>query len=104
MKRFTIAQLFLLAATAIGLVVGVAFAAFVRSSRASILAKANDLRDQAAARIENKLATELRRAQRALDDVEGGIRTGAIGVTDAQVLEAALFTRALADTHLEEIT
>lgn len=103
-RRLTLGKLSLLATLAVVLVICAALAIFVKSSRTSILAKADDLREQAASRVEGMLAGELGRAGSALDDVEGGVRSGAIPITDERALEAALFTRALADPHIEEIT
>ncbi|MDB4936160.1 MAG: Adenylate cyclase [Labilithrix sp.] len=106
MRRVTLAQLFGAATFAVAIVVGVAFAWFTESSRASILKSSQRQQDLVARRVETRVVRELGRAQRVLEDVERGIHAGSMKVDPAQggALEASLFTRILDDSHLEEVT
>ncbi|AKV00073.1 Adenylate cyclase [Labilithrix luteola] len=73
-------------------------------SRASILATAERARMETARQVEHDVDAEFERARRALEDVEHGIASGAIGVDRPSAIEPALFTRVLVDPHLEEVT
>src|SRR4051794_35403592 len=100
LKRPTLGQVFALALAAVALIVGGAFALFLRSAKASILESSDRLRVAAARHVEANVVRELGRAERALENVERGIRSGAIGVNDPAALEADLFTQVLGDAHL----
>jgi len=104
LRRPTIGQFFAAAAIAVVTVIATAFVWFVNTSRASILHAADQQQDVAARAVEGRVVGELGRARGALDDIEHGIRTGAVLVDDAASLEAHLFTRISGDTHLEEVT
>jgi adenylate cyclase len=95
---------FFVSTLAIALVVVVAFALFLRSSRASILAAADALRIAAAHRIEKNVGEALGHAESALEHFEAASRAGAIEVGDDEALEADVFTLMLSDPHLEEVT
>ncbi len=56
--RLTLAQWFVLSTLLLALVVGATFYAFLESSRRSILARSNELRDMAALRIDDALSSE----------------------------------------------
>jgi adenylate cyclase len=103
-RRWSFAQLFLLATCAVALVVVVALATLLRVSRASILAASERARMVTARQVEQRIGTELDRAKRVLRDVERGIRSGAFTVGRPSAIEPELFTRMLADPHLEEVT
>jgi adenylate cyclase len=103
-KHLTLSGFFAIATAAIAAVVAGAMLLLLRQSRQSILAEADKLQGAAATRIEAQVMNELGRASRALQDLEGGILSGAIKVTGLETLEAPLLIRLLADQHLEEIT
>jgi len=103
-RRLSLAQVFAAATVAVAAVVAGSFTLYLRASRESILQASERLRASAAGRVERRVIDELGRAQRALDDVERGVRAGAINFRDPQALEADLFTRMLADPWLEEAT
>jgi hypothetical protein len=92
------------ATVAIAIVVVTAFVLFVRSSHASILQASERQQDRVARRVEARVVRELGRAQRVLEDVERGIRAGAIDVDQPLPFEASFFTRVLDEPHLEEVT
>lgn len=103
-RTVTLGQLFTGATIAVAIVVVTAFALFVRSSHRSILAASQSKQEAIAGRVETRVVRELGRAERVLHAVETAIHAGALSVDDPRALEAALFTRVLDDTHLEEVT
>jgi adenylate cyclase len=103
-RRWSFAQLFLLATAAVVIVIVVALATLLRVSRASILAASERARMQTARHVEQQVNAEFDRARRALEDVERGIQSGAVGVELPSAIEPELFTRVLVDPHLEEVT
>jgi len=103
-RRVTLGQLFGVATIAIAIVVAVAFALFERSSRAQILRASERQREVVAQRIGGRVVRELGRAREVLDNLDRGIRTGAVPLDDPARLEADLFMRVLDDKHIEEVT
>jgi adenylate cyclase len=101
--RLTLGQLFALATAAVALAVGAAFLHFSGEARARILASAERQRVAEAERVEARVTSELGRASRALDALDRGIRSGAIGVESPYVVEPAMFTAVLDDARLEEV-
>lgn len=104
MKRLTLSGFFALATAAVALVVAAAMVLLLARSRRTILEESDKLQAAASARIESAVATELDRAQRALDDLARGLTTGVLSSADPLALEAPLLVRLLADSHLEEVT
>ena len=104
MRRLTLTQVFLGATAGVAVVVGVGFSVLLGAARSSVLQASERSRVTDARRVERRVITELGRAERALTDVEGGLRTGAIACDDRGAVEAALFGRVLADEHLAEAT
>ncbi|MEA2747290.1 MAG: adenylate cyclase [Myxococcales bacterium] len=103
-RRVTLGQLFTGATIAIAIVVITAFTLFVRASHASILRSSQEQQRLVAGRVEARVVRELGRAQRVLENVERGIRTGALDIDDQTDLEQSLFTRMVDESHLEEVT
>lgn len=110
MRRVTLGQIFLAATIAIAVVVAAALALFQRRSHAEMLTTASRRQEMVAQRVQEHVLRELGRARRVLDDVEKGIRAGAIVVDPADTaslpaaLEADLYTRVLDDPRIEEVT
>lgn len=104
MKRLTLSGFFALATAAVALVVAAAMVLLLARSRRTILEESDKLQAAASARIESAVATELDRAQRALDDLARALTTGVLSSADPLALEAPLLVRLLADSHLEEVT
>jgi adenylate cyclase len=103
-RRLSLAQILLAATVAVAGVVAGSTTAFVRTSAASRRETADRMRTAAAARVEQRVIGELGRAQKALDELDLGLRSGAIGATDLRGLEAHLYGRLLAEPRLEEAT
>lgn len=104
LPRLTLAQWFLLATLSVALAVGATFYAFLDSSRRSILARSDELRDMAAQRIDVALSSELGVEATALDDVARSIRFGALQTDDPVAVEARLFSELLDHPTLSDIT
>ena len=102
--RFSLARVFAVSTVATATVSVVAFGAFLRSSRASILAASVQRRDDVATRVNERVVRELSRATEALEDVERGIRTGAIPSGDDRAIEAHLYVHLASAPALEEVT
>ena len=103
-RRVTLAQTFVLAALAIGLIVVVSFWFFLRDSRASILAYSERLRVSAAQQVELRVARALGTAQDALSNVVRSVRSGAVRPDDLDGLEVKLFTELQDSPRLAEVT
>jgi adenylate cyclase len=103
-KRLTLSGFFALATVAVALVVAAAMVLLMARSRRTILEESDKLQTAASQRIETEVASELARAQRALDDLARGLTTGVLPVDDPAALEASMLVRLLADSHLEEVT
>lgn len=102
--RPTLGQIFAGAALAVASVVLVAFLTFRSHSRRSIARASETLRESAARRVEAHVAASLDRAKDALENVERGVRTGAVLPSDLAALEVSLFTELTASPRLEEVT
>ncbi|HEX3854047.1 MAG TPA: adenylate/guanylate cyclase domain-containing protein [Polyangiaceae bacterium] len=103
-RRVTLAQTFVLAALAIGLIVVVSFWFFLQDSRASILAYSERLRQSAAKQVELRVARALGTAQDALGNVVRSVRSGAVRPDDLDGLEVKLFTELQDSPRLAEVT
>jgi adenylate cyclase len=103
-RRFSLAQILLVATLAVAGTVAASTTAFLRASRASRRETSDRMRVAAAARVQQKVVGELGKAQKALDDIESGLRSGAIRADDLALLEAHLYGRLLAEPRLEEAT
>ena len=103
-RRVTLAQTFVLAALAIGLIVLVSFWFFLQDSRASILAYSERLRLSAAQQVELRVARALGTAQDALGNVVRSVRSGAVRADDLDGLEVKLFTELQDSPRLAEVT
>lgn len=103
MRRVTLGQVLAIATVAIAIVVGAAFTWFVRDSRARVLRTSQTQQALVARRVESRVVRELGRAAVVLEDIDRGIRSGAIGVDEQQALEATLYSRLIDDKHLEEV-
>src|SRR5450755_1085782 len=103
-RRVTLAQTFVLAALAIGLIVLVSFWFFLEDSRASILAYSERLRLSAAQQVELRVARALGTAQDALSNVVRGVRSGAVRPDDLDGLEVTLFSELQNSPRLAEVT
>lgn len=104
MRRLTLTQAFLGALAGVVVVVAGGFASFLATSRASLLEASERSRVAAARRVEQRVVSELGRAERAMLDVEAGLRSGAVASDDPASIEASLFGRVLSDPHLAEAT
>ncbi|HEX4335800.1 MAG TPA: adenylate/guanylate cyclase domain-containing protein [Polyangiaceae bacterium] len=104
LSRPTLGQAFFAAIVAVAVVVAVAFAVFLSSSRASILDTSERQRRAEAHRIEARVAASLGRAESVLNEVERAIHTRATEPDDRKRLEALLFTELVGSPELEEVT
>ena len=100
----SLGRLFLLGTLGIALAVGVAFYALLESSRASILARSDTLREQAAHQIDDQIAAELGVAATTLGAIERAMRAGALDASSPDAVEARLFTEILDHPTLSDVT
>jgi adenylate cyclase len=103
-RRPTVVQLFIATTLVLALAVGAIVSVFFESSRRSILETSDKLRDAAARRIAGRIATELREASDALQNVERSARLGAVDLGEPRALETRLFTELVAHPTLSEMT
>jgi adenylate cyclase len=94
----------LIAIVTFSAVVFLMFLYIFRRTEYAILHEADLRRKEAAARVEGRVIGELARAERALEDVDRAVRSGAVGANDASAVESKLFTAILGDPHLAEAT
>ncbi len=99
----SLGRLFLLGTLGIALAVGLAFYALLESSRASILARSDMLRERAAQRIDQQISRELDVSSTALDEIERAMRLGALDPASPDAVEARLFTEILDHPTLSDV-
>ena len=102
--RFTLTQLFVIAAVGLTLLVGVGFLGFFESSRRSILQRSEVLRNAAAEGVEARVMQHLDHASLALAHVERDIQLLAKPGASALELEPLFLTEVLDDPKVAEVT
>ena len=100
----SLGRLFLLGTLGIALAVGLSFYALLESSRASILARSDTLRERAAQQIDQQISQELGVAATTLDQIERAMRLGALDAASPEAIEAHLFTEILDHPTLSDVT
>ena len=102
--RLTLAQWFVISTLLLAVVLGATFYVFLESSRRSILARSNELRDMAAQRVDAALSSELGVGATAVDDVARSIQFGALQADEMLAVEARLFSELLDHPTLSDVT
>jgi adenylate cyclase len=100
----SLGRLFLLATLGITLAVGVAFYALLESSRHAILERSDMLRERAAARIDQVIASDLGVAATTLEAIERSMQLGVLDASAPDAVEARLFTEILDHPTLSDVT
>lgn len=104
MKRLTLRRYFVASAIAIVAIVGTGATLFLQRSLSEIRVEASREQAQQADQIRAHVVAELGRAERIVQDLDRGVRSGAILVDDRATLEAQMFTRLAHDIQIEEVT
>ncbi|TMB11597.1 MAG: hypothetical protein E6J66_08665, partial [Deltaproteobacteria bacterium] len=102
--RVTLLGAFVAALALIGMLLAALAAVVLESSRRSILASAEKLRDAAARRVEAQVRAELDGASSAISDLEREIMLGVVRPHDLASVEAALFRQVVRNPALAEVT
>jgi len=102
--RVTLLRAFVGALALIGVLLAALAGIVLDSSRRSILASAEKLRDAAARRVEAQVRAELDGASSAISDLEREIMLGVVRPHDLASVEAALFRQVVRNPALAEVT
>ena len=102
--RLTLGRVFVLAGLGVTLLLGALLTVLLRGWRASAMDQARTLREEASHTIGTEVEAELYQAQRVLEDVEKLVRLDVAHPDDPASLEASLFTQALANPRLAEVS
>ena len=102
--RLTLARLFVVTTLALALAGGGAFAAFMRSAQADIVARSAERREATASRVEERVSAALGAATTALDELEHAMRLGVLAGNDPDAVEARLFGELLDHPTLSDVT
>lgn len=104
MKRPTLRQAFVVLLIVSALLLGAVFALLLESSRRSVLASAEALRDAASRRAAAAVDTYLRQAEAPLAEVEADLHNGLVDGDDAVEMERRLLSASLSNMGLAEVT
>jgi adenylate cyclase len=102
--RPSLTQLSLVAFGVVALVVGALFYGLLDSARRAVLARAEELRESAAAQIDARTTRDLGEAAAVVDDLDQSIRAEAIDTHSPESAEGALFALLLDHPHVSDIT
>ena len=100
----TLGRLFVLGTLAIAVAVGATFYGLLESSRRSILARSDRLREEAAQHIGQRISSELGVAASALEEVEHAMSSGVLDASLPEAVEAKLFSELLDHPTLSDVT